>query len=229
MWQVDAETRAMLDRMKAPKKIDASAAAEPPVERKGSAWNSGGTWEEKDVSEWAKGALKARLGAVSASSEVAGSGKEGGFMEGMLQSLNSVDLTKARGDDEINDLARKLAQGAMPVRVRVTEVKSLEGSAAVVSTRGQTRYPYEFGFVLEWEGVQDESSADGDAASSKPTKVCSGTLTYADVAPSPDWEVSHKWGKSSATASRDEAALTALKREVEAAVAAFAKELGSRV
>ena len=68
MWQVDAETRAMLDRMKAPKKIDASAAAEPPVERKGSAWNSGGTWEEKDVSEWAKGALKARLGAVSATS-----------------------------------------------------------------------------------------------------------------------------------------------------------------
>ena len=56
-----------------------------------------------------------------------------------------------------------------------------------------------------------------------------GTLTYADVAPSADWEVSHKWGKSSATASRDEAALTALKREVEAAVAAFAKELGSRV
>ena len=36
------------------------------------------------------------LGAVSATSEAAGSGKEGGFMEGMLQSLNSVDLTKAR-------------------------------------------------------------------------------------------------------------------------------------
>ena len=50
MWQVDAETRAMLDRMKAPKKIDASAAAEPPVERKGSAWNSGGTWEEENLS-----------------------------------------------------------------------------------------------------------------------------------------------------------------------------------
>ena len=158
-----------------------------------------------------------------------GVGQGGRLHGGYAAEPQHVDLTKARGDDEINDLARNLAQGAMPVRVRVTEVKSLEGSAAVVSTRGQTRYPYEFGFVLEWEGVQDESSADGDAASSKPTKVCSGTLTYADVAPSADWEVSHKWGKSSATASRDEAALTALKREVEAAVAAFAKELGSRV
>ena len=96
-------------------------------------------------------------------------------MEGMLQSLNSVDLTKARGDDEINDLARKLAQGAMPVRVRVTDVKSLEGSAAVAADARADAPPVRVWVRDEWEGVQDESSADGDAASSKPTKVCSSS------------------------------------------------------
>ena len=214
----------MLDRMKAPKKIDASAAAEPPVERKGSAWNSGGTWEEKDVSGWAKDALRSRLGALSASSGAAGSG-----MEGMLQQINSLDFSKPRGSDDVDEMVKKMAAGYLPLRARVTEVKSLEGSAAVVSTRGQTRHPYEFGFELEWEATQEEGApADGAAEPSKPAKECSGTLTYADVAPAAAWEVSHKWKKASAQTTRDQAALDALKAEVENAVAAFAKELEAR-
>ena len=60
MWQVDAETRAMLDRMKAPKKIDASAAAEPPVE--GEAADGEATAEEAAEPSAAAGA-DAELGA----------------------------------------------------------------------------------------------------------------------------------------------------------------------
>ena len=46
--EVDAETRAMLDRMKQPKRIETEAAASE-TPRSGSAWNKAGTWEDKDM------------------------------------------------------------------------------------------------------------------------------------------------------------------------------------
>ena len=74
--EVDPETKALLDAQKAPKRIEPAAAAGAPAGAAGgggrSAWNSAGTtWEEKDVSVWAKEALKARLEgcAVAAGSE----------------------------------------------------------------------------------------------------------------------------------------------------------------
>lgn len=50
----------------APKRLDASAAAPAssssgPNESSGSAWNKAGTWEEKDVTSWAKESLKEAL------------------------------------------------------------------------------------------------------------------------------------------------------------------------
>ena len=84
--EVDPATKALLDAQKAPKRIDsaaaAAAAAAPAAGAAGaggrSAWNSAGTtWEEKDVSTWAKEALKTRLErcstAVTAVSQLEGS------------------------------------------------------------------------------------------------------------------------------------------------------------
>lgn len=43
-----------------PKLIEAKA-SQPALSRQGSAWNKGGTWEERDCSDWARSALKTHL------------------------------------------------------------------------------------------------------------------------------------------------------------------------
>jgi hypothetical protein len=65
--------RALLDAQKAPKRIDDSSAlapsAAPPSSSQpphtGSVWNTGGTFEERDVSAWALAELRTRLGGLA--------------------------------------------------------------------------------------------------------------------------------------------------------------------
>ena len=66
--EVDPETKAMLDQLKQPKRIDPVEAAAPLAggAAGGSAWNSAGTWEEKDLSKWAQEALTAQLKGLQA-------------------------------------------------------------------------------------------------------------------------------------------------------------------
>ena len=123
----------MLDRMKAPKKIDASAAAEPPVERKGSAWNSGGTWEEKDVSEWAKGELERRLKDVSASD---------GLLKTVVKEVKDVEgaasVVASRGT------SRHLCEYSFELQYTMTRVQeaaeAAEGKAATIVCLGSLSY-----------------------------------------------------------------------------------------
>ena len=70
--QVDAETKALLDKQKQPKRLSVGTdggggggGAASAQSAAGSAWNTGGTWEEKDMSEWAKGDLTSRLESVA--------------------------------------------------------------------------------------------------------------------------------------------------------------------
>ncbi|KAL1529384.1 hypothetical protein AB1Y20_000336 [Prymnesium parvum] len=130
--QVDPATKALLDAQKAPRRIEADAAAAPAAAKVGSAWNTAGTWEETDASAWATAQLRSRL-----------SGLE-------IEGASSI----ARG-------------------VRVASVKSIEGTASVITMRGKTRHPFEFKFELEWESESGE--ADGDAVK--------GVLSYSDVCP----------------------------------------------
>ena len=68
--KISAGTKALLDAQKAPKRLDAQAAA---VERQqsasgGTAWNAAGTtWVDKDLSSWATESLKSSLGKLKAS------------------------------------------------------------------------------------------------------------------------------------------------------------------
>jgi hypothetical protein len=67
--QVDEQTKALLDAQKAPKRLSVGAApdaAAPSAASAGSAWNTGGTWEEKDMTSWAKEELEKRLKTVKA-------------------------------------------------------------------------------------------------------------------------------------------------------------------
>ena len=78
--EVDPATKALLDAQKAPKRIEpAAAAAAAGAEAGGrSAWNAAGTtWEEKDVSAWAKEALKTRLEGCGADTAAAAAASGG--------------------------------------------------------------------------------------------------------------------------------------------------------
>uniref|UniRef100_A0A7S2DGV5 Activator of Hsp90 ATPase AHSA1-like N-terminal domain-containing protein n=1 Tax=Haptolina brevifila TaxID=156173 RepID=A0A7S2DGV5_9EUKA len=70
--QVDAETKALLDKQKQPKRLSVGAegvAESAPSAAAGSAWNVGGTWEEKDMGSWAKDELTSRLEGVRTSAD----------------------------------------------------------------------------------------------------------------------------------------------------------------
>ena len=130
--EVDPATKALLDAQKAPKRIEpAAAAAAAGAEAGGrSAWNAAGTtWEEKDVSAWAKEALKTRLegcGADTAAAAAASGGDGGGGVCG---------------------------------GVSVTAVSHLEGSASIVVSRGTTKHLFELACHVEWEAKADAGDA----------------------------------------------------------------------
>ena len=73
---IDAQTKALLDAQKAPKRLSVGKAepteAEAEGSKAGSAWNTGGTWEEKDQSAWAKETLEEQLKPLTADAEDGG-------------------------------------------------------------------------------------------------------------------------------------------------------------
>ncbi len=85
-----------------------------------SVWNQAGTFEEKDMTAWAKERLTALFKDCKLGIEATGAG-------------DSV-LTGA-------------------IHVAVTNVKSVEGEAEIIISRGKTRYLYDFEVKLEWEAV----------------------------------------------------------------------------
>jgi len=150
--QIDEKTKALLDEQKKPKRLSAGGAEAAPASAEearqqgaaGSAWNAGGTWEEKEMGDWCKAEL-------------------------------TKVLETARGSAE-------------QVQISITKVKSIEGTASVVASRGQVRHIYEYALELEWKakrlaelpppGVPPEVDAKVIE-----TKLCSGTLHYAEVSP----------------------------------------------
>jgi hypothetical protein len=104
-----------------------------------SAWNSAGTWEEKDVSEWATGALRAQLlgarvelGGAAGAALAAALGQEGAAVEG----------------------------GALVV----DDVKSLEGDANLATIRGRLRRFYDFSFKVQWSAKVGGRKYSGEIA-----------------------------------------------------------------
>lgn len=140
--KVDAATKALLEAQKAPKRIDPSAAASSAAPSSaasiGSAWNAAGTYEERDVSEWAVGELKRRLLAdvgtdacsVHAVSEVEGSAS---IVSARGKTKRPFDLkfdlewaakgsgTKARGVLSYVDVSPAAANADKPVAYELSE------------------------------------------------------------------------------------------------------------
>ena len=154
--QIDEKTKALLDEQKKPKRLSAGGAEAAPASAEearqqggaGSAWNTGGTWEEKEMGEWCK-----------------------------------AELTK------VLETARGYAE---QVQISITKVKNVEGTASVVASRGQVRHIYEYALELEWKAKRlaeppplgvAPPAVDDPTATVLETKLCSGTLHYAEVSP----------------------------------------------
>ena len=92
--EMDAKTKELIGDI-APKKISApvSAAAEPVTTDKGSAWNAAGTFESKNLTKWAKDAIRDRCNKI-----VAGAGAGG---DGSASASARVTSITSDGDAEI--------------------------------------------------------------------------------------------------------------------------------
>lgn len=215
--EVDEKTKAMLDQMKAPKRISAGQSEETTGATSngaigggagvGSAWNRAGTtWEDKDMTKWATERLRGMLGAVVAAVPMDADCAAEMLTSSMLQ--NEPHL-------------------ALPLRAKITSVKSCDGSATITSSRGVLRHALDYCFDLEFEITPD----DGDVAEATAIlkdKKYAGTLKYTDVT-SPtqaDLQVTYKKGKAPTTLAtpRITTALDALKAQVGATLGAFVAE-----
>jgi len=192
--EVDPETKAMLDQLKQPKRISVTPADEPPpTARSGSAWNKAGTWEEKDCSTWAIDTLKAGVKGV-----VATSASDASSMGAMLERMKESNLQGDSDNRGLLDLASEISSEIATATVRITEVKNVEGTAAVRASRGTTKHVYDLSFQAEFEVTLEQVEPKEGSAAKKPPKT-KGTLHYTDVCPSsegPKAEVTHKLKKS---------------------------------
>ena len=106
-----------------PKMIDSTQASTETTEKGVSAWNSAGTWEEKDVTSWARESLKKSI--LAAKYEI------------------PSECLPSSGD---------LSRSSNDATIIVTEVKGLDkGHASVATVRGKRRNIFEFTNVeLKW-------------------------------------------------------------------------------
>jgi tetratricopeptide (TPR) repeat protein len=122
----------------APKKLDSSAIAVSDTsttntiaDSSRSAWNKAGTWEEKDVTKWAKETLEQTL--------------LGGAQDDNASTRGRAVYTLP------------LSSAAPNATVTTTSVKILSGHASVATVRGKKRYLYDFALKLDWKFQHGDS------------------------------------------------------------------------
>jgi hypothetical protein len=237
------------------------AAGSPERRASGSAaasdWNkSGATWEEKDVSAWARGAMEARLQALRGS---AGGMDLDGDPGALLQAFQGAGIGGGGGggDDgfgeggegSADDTMAKLAgiTAAMArVDVAVTGVKSCTGDASVAVIRGTKRALFDLEAELRWEATMDmdmgfgaglaagglgaaAAEEEGAAAGSSRKKVFKGTIKFPELS---NTEAGTEGGFESTvvhSAKKGGAATAAERKQVDKALDALKSSVGGAV
>ena len=119
----------------------------------GSAWNGAGTWEDKDVSAWAKVSFPE----PHETSPIAACFGARGHLQ--RRCCWADDGTAAR-----QDALRELLVGLSSSTVRISAVEMSGGRASCVMVRGQKRAGWDLTLELSWEAVADEDESGGGAA-----------------------------------------------------------------
>ena len=103
----------------------------PVTERQSSAsaWNKAGTWEERDVTEWAKDTLK-------------------GLFKDLVVNHEFVPID----EEDTND-------AVACVRVKVTAVEKVDGVAQVVNVNRKVRHIYDMSMDLKWTVETDRNDS----------------------------------------------------------------------
>ena len=212
--EVDEQTKALLDAQKAPKRISVGAAPPPataqPSAGAGSAWNTGGTWEEKDLTEWSKGELESRLKAACA--------EHGGVQVKVSKAKDvegSASVVASRGT------VRHLYEFSFEL-----EYKAYTAPAEAAPADADADADADGDDADGGDGGGGDGGGGGGTAKKS---VCRGMLKYAEVSSSKEagnvvvGDVEHTF-KSAPSAERRSAALAAvdaLKDAVKAALATF--------
>ena len=98
-------------------------------------------------------------------------------------------LQEAKLGIEATGASNSILNGA--IHLKVTSVKSCEGDAEIIVSRGKTRFLYDFDIKLEWEAVLTAFSL-ADGIGDETDKKFKGTLNISEV--SPDSEFEHSFG-----------------------------------
>lgn len=197
----------------APRKVggedEAAAISPPPIESEatddsqskrtgaGSAWNFAGTFEERDVSSWAK----ARLTELCTQAAVQEAGIDAqGDPEAFAKIFGDLDASSLAGMDtnagleQLSRISAKLAR----MEAKVTKAKKLEGDAHIAVVRGTKRYLFDFTMQLDFEVQVDERLEGGTDSTSREQKVkkFKGSFNFEELSNATaeqDWECALAW------------------------------------
>ena len=172
-------------QVKAPKRLDpASAPAPSSSQLLGSAWNGGGTWEERDLSTWATSELKSALGGLTAELPADFSRA----VDGIATDAKAMGEGGGGGVGASEALLDALHL-AQPITARVKSVSSVEGAAAATCSRGALRHSLDYSLTVNAE--LSVPGADDGAPTAYKAK-----LEYVDVVAAGSKPVSYELKRS---------------------------------
>jgi len=159
---LDDEAKALIGDI-TPQKIDTSAASansdSDPKSREGStaasAWNTAGTWEERNVSEWGRARVAALVSEATATD----------------------DAEYTRSSSSASD-----AGGVASYEVVTKRVHGVTGDCAFTTARGKVKHLFDLSYIVEW-ALKERTSSGSEESARKGTVVCTGRLKYADITP----------------------------------------------
>ena len=162
---------------------------------RGSAWNSAGTWEEKDLSTWAQDALSAQLKGLKASATPTAEAMQELVQGFALAEAAATPTAEANteADAEVagaaggagaagaaGAAAAELAEALSPLLLEVTAVKKCEGSASVQSSRGKVKHTFDLQFEIEWQATLQPAAALQPAATLQPAAALGADLVVVE-------------------------------------------------
>jgi activator of HSP90 ATPase len=131
--------------------IGAQSSSAKSASSSGSAWNTAGTWEEKNQSPWAAKRIQELLKLASLSLTV--DGKDFGSVS--CTKLNEFDSVTTSGpsmrsrDTIMYSIISKIANFVH--QVSVSKINSVEGDALITMTRGKKKFIYDYTISLDWK------------------------------------------------------------------------------
>lgn len=155
-----------------------------------SSWNHAGTWEEKDMSQFAKDRLTALCLEAKASRSFDMSDPQSlalalDAMKSGLGDFSSAPSSSSSGGGALEQLEASMSS----ISAKVTSVKSVEGDAQIIVARGKKRHVYDFQVTLDFEVTVDSSpmgalgglggmgdALEGGEKDAKKSKKFKGTL-----------------------------------------------------